>query len=318
MAFPEFRHIHCSSRFDRSAESLESAVDQWRTSADLITLTEVNSDRRAATLAEVGWGYFNAKKDNGSDESAVCWDKDLWTLQNHWLRKLNTHQLDVGRKYVWSCSVMLKRRATGHRLLITTAHLPAHVDSFSHAPPQDTQAYWLARKKIYQECGQHWSAHVKDLANKTRPDAAMVVGDWNINLKLDWARDWLHDRFDKYQLAWKLFPMDGGSLGGGPVAPLGAPGKGTSDRIIDGTLYRGLKVSEPPNLMARTASSDHRPYKESFQFNNAAGKGFLDGKVEPTHGNTKPGDEWWGFGDYLDDEIYALTRATGEAGGEVL
>jgi hypothetical protein len=143
----------------------------------------------------------------------------------------------------------------------------------------------------------------------------MVVADWNLNLKEHWVRSLLHDRFGKeYRQAWQLFPTNGGSLEGGPVGPLGAPGMGDGDRIIDGTVYRGLKTVNHPQLMARTRSSDHRPYKETFRFADKAEHPDDD----TAHGDTKVGDAWWGFGDYMNDEIYPTPVGTGSAGGEIL
>ncbi len=109
-------------------------------------------------------------------------------------------------------------------------------------------------------------------------------------------------------------------MSGGPNAPKGSPGVSTHDRIIDGTLYRGVKIKDGPNLMPRVRSSDHRPYNETFSFADVGEKPDSDNNGKGT-GDTIPtykGTEWWGFGDYMTDEVYALTRATGETGGEVL
>jgi len=68
-------------------------------------------------------------------------------------------------------------------------------------------------------------------------------------------------------------------------------------------------VDQAPNLMATTASSDHRPYKERFAFASKAGSPGATDDDDTASGDTKPGDEWWGFGDYIDDEIYAMDFA---------
>ena len=54
----EFDHIHCSSRFDRSAASLETNVDDWRQRSSIITMTEVNNDNRANDAAGEGLGLL--------------------------------------------------------------------------------------------------------------------------------------------------------------------------------------------------------------------------------------------------------------------
>src|SRR4029077_4770724 len=100
---------------------------------------------------------------------------------------------------------------------------------------------------------------------------------------------------------------------GGPVAPLGAPGRGTGDRIIDGTLYRGLSVDTAPKLMATAGSSAHRPYKERLKFNARAGSPGATTDDDTASGDTSFGEAWWGFGDYMDDEIYDYDYAVEES-----
>ena len=87
-----------------------------------------------------------------------------------------------------------------------------------------------------------WSTHLRHLERKTKADGALVCADWNLNLKDRWVWDLLHQSFDGYKLAWKHMPTEGGSRSGGPSAPAGAPGHSQHDRIIDGSLTRGLKV----------------------------------------------------------------------------
>lgn len=306
---PTFHHIHCSSRYDRSVESLESDLDTWMSKSSLITLTEVASEKRARALREKGWGYYNATAEGGrADDAAICWRRDTWLEKQHWLRKLHgpfhsTHQVLSGN---WSTTVLLRHTESGDTLLVSVSHMPHGVEA--QAGFKTTGEYWEDRKKTYQESIKAWSTHIKDLTNKYKPDGALVIADWNVSLKLNWFRDYLADHWKGYHQAWVRFPTEGGSLTGGPVAPLGAPGKGNHDRIIDGTLYQGLKVTDEPNLMARVRSSDHRPYQESFRFLGKTEDPTPD--QTDTTGNVHYGEVWWGFGDYMDDEIYAIEQAT--------
>lgn len=304
MVLAEFRHIHCSSRFDRSAASLESDLDDWMAESSLITVTEIRRNQKAGQLREKGWAYYNHGS-GGADDCGVAWRVDTWRKSYGTTKKLSNNRFYTlsGKPAppVYSCSVLLKRVGTGHRLLVSVTHMPAHVEGPNHW--RTTTDHWAARKAAYLSSLKNWSTHVKDLERKQRPDGTLIIADWNLNLKHAWVRNLLHDHFgSKYKQAWQRFPTSGGSLAGGPVAPLGAPGKGYGDRIIDGTLYRGLGVTTPPNLMARVKSSDHRPYQERF--------GFLAKAEHPgdddAEGDLQSGDAWWGFGDYMDDEIYAL------------
>jgi hypothetical protein len=312
MATPAFTHIHCSSRFDRSAESLESDLDDWMSQSSLITVTEVNNDNRAAKLREKGWSYFNSKLNQGQDDVGIAWEKANWAQRTGSTKKLShtTFQRGTRPVYVYAATVVLRRTDSGHKLLASVSHMPAHVEGRGDFATTEDQ--WQARKKAYLDALTGWSTWVKDQERKHNTDASLIVADWNINLKDDWFRALLTDHWgEKYDQAWKHFPTSGGSLGGGPTAPDGSPGKGGSDRIIDGSLFRDLIVTGEPDLMDRVASSDHRPYKESFRFLGKAEKPVkaTDGaQGQSVTGNTGKGHEWWGFGDYADDEIYDVNR----------
>jgi hypothetical protein len=313
---PSFHHIHCSSRFDRSAASLDADITDWQTKSSLITLTEVSEDRRAVQLRASGWGYYYVRHGSYGDDCAVGWDTSVWKRLSGTTRKLSkpyVRALSGNVVPIYGITVVLKRVDTGHKLLIGVTHFPAHIEG-AHGWRTD-MAHWQGRKAAYLSALANWSTHVTHQYRKQHVDGAILVADWNLNLKEHWVRNTIMDRFgDNWHMAWQAFPTSGGSMHGGPVAPLGAPGVSKGDRIIDGTLYRNLKVTDPPNLMHRASSSDHRPYDERFRFKD---KAEAPDPHQP-HGDIKPGDAWWGFGDYMTDEIYPESVATGDAGGEVL
>jgi hypothetical protein len=222
---------------------------------------------------------------------------------------------------VVSATVFLKHTETGHKLMVSVTHMPAHVEGAGGW--RTTENKWQARKNAYMSSMTNWSTHVRGLELKHKPDSIMVVADWNLNLKETWVRDYMRNAWGtQYKQAWQRYPTEGGSMSGGAVAPLGAPGKSQGDRIIDGTLYKGLKVDHEPNLMARVSSSDHRPYTEGFAMaapaGNPAAEAGDEGEGDAATGNTTYGEAWWGFGDYMYDEIYQVDIVTGAPGGEVL
>jgi hypothetical protein len=275
-------------------------------------------------MREKGWSYFNAKHSQGQDDVGICWKAEDWKRVSGAVRRISdgTFERMVGHQAnpLYSATVVVRNVHSGHKLLVSVTHMPAHVQGASDFANirDEPAAVWEKRKLAYQSGLKNWSTHVKDQERRNHIDACLVVADWNVNLKLDWVRQLLANRWGpKYNQAWKRFPTAGGSLTGGAVAPLGAPGKGYHDRIIDGSLYHGLKVVFEPNLLARVQSSDHRPYQETFRFTDKAEKPLTeDGSAS---GDTiKKYPEWWGFGDYLDDEIYQTVRVTGSEGGEVL
>ena len=316
----EFKHIHCSSRFDRTPESLESDLDNWMQHSSLITLTEVTNNNRAATMREKGWAYYNAKSGGQKDDTGICWDTDVWKRKSGRVIRMSKNTFDrvsgLHNLYIWSSWVVLIHRSTGLKLLVSVTHFPAHIEGGGGF--KTTGEGWAARKSAYQSALTSWATHVHDAVRKGHVDATMCIADFNLNLKQKWVQELLHSKFGKgYRIAWTDFPTSGQSQGNPHPAPPGGEGTGPGDHIIDGTIYHNLKVTDGPNLMPRVRSSDHRPYNESFRFLGKGEKQDDDDTTTKT-GDTYHGKEWWGFGDYLDDELYEVVRATGAEGGEVL
>ena len=319
---PTFKHIHCSSRYDRSPESLETDLDVWMANSSIVTLTEITNDRRAAKLQEKGWGYYNSKLSGDADNCGICWRLDTWKRTYGAVRKLSAGTFDrvhgQHNLYIWAATVVLKNVSSGHRLMVSCSHLPSHI--MGAGGFRTTEAGWQGRKIATLTALNNWSTHLQDLERKQKVDATLVIADWNLNLKDSWVWNLLHDRFTDYRSAWNYMPTSGGALAGGATVPKGSPGAGQGDRIIDGTLYSGVQVTDGPVQMARVRSSDHRPYHESFQFLHKAGQPIKDHTpTKPAAGDVKTkGHAWWGFGDYLNDELYDENVGTGSAGGEVL
>ena len=334
---PKFVHIHCSSRFDRSAAQLDYDITNWQSDASIITLTEVQNDQRAAQLRAQGWGYYNVRNGNFADDCAIAWDSSVWKAHPGTTLKLTTDQYQ--RAYskkmadIYCVTTVLTRVDTNHKLLVSVCHMPAHIEG-----PDGWRTVldqWKGRKHAYLSAMTAWSTHVQDQMKKQKIDAALIVADWNLNLKTTWFQGILSDHWGwEYDIAWKRFPTDGGSLTSHASVPKGAPGKGYHDRIIDGSLLNALDCTKGPELMSRVSSSDHRPYKETLAFTFYAGTAAKDKKkkkgrgevgqkasIYTGYGDVFHGEAWWGFGDYMDDEIYFTPTGelnTGEAGGEVL
>lgn len=298
---PSFTHIHCSSRFDRSAASLETALDGWMADSSLITLTEVATGNRAARLREKGWGHWVASEGGRSDDAGIAWEKKTWRSQEHWARKLHRgfQGLPAG---LWCSDVLLKHTGSGHTLIVSCSHLPAHVNGpggFVNIRNEPAQV-WAARKEAYQQAMTAWSVHVRDIMRRKRPNALLVCGDFNVSFKDNWFRDYMNQHWKDLDLAlaWKHFPTEGGTLGG--------------SRIIDGSWYHGMST-EGAVLMAHTGASDHRPYKETFTLGKTEPREFYD----PASGHIRPGREWWGFGDYAFDEMFE-NKPTKDADGNII
>jgi hypothetical protein len=289
---PVFTHIHSSSRFDRSAASLEADLDVWMADSSLITLTEMRQDYRAAMLAEKGWRHFVSKTGNNADNCGIAWEAGVWHRKEAWVRKLSSKRWirEQARKPgppMWATNALLKHVVTGRTLLVSVSHLPNGIQGHWKNPGTDE---WAARKAVYTDSMHHWSDLILSLERRHKPDAALIVADWNLNLKEHWVRDYLHSHWKKCGLkrAWVHFPTAGGSLGG--------------NSMIDGSYYGGLEVTDGPHLMARVRSSDHRPYVERFRLTGGLTPG--QNGIDEADGHTKPGKAWWGFGDYEYDEMF--------------
>ena len=313
----EFTHIHCSSRFDRSAVSLEEDLDAWMGRSDLITLTEVNKDQRASRMKEKRWSYFNAKKDHGQDECGIAWKDSEFIRKHASVRRLNNDRFyrlnGKPALPIYSASVVLRHAPSGHRLLVSTTHFPEFMEGRRYRTIDD---HWRARKAAYLSALRTWGNHVNALDARHKCDAVLATADWNIDLKHEWFADSILSSFGarKYNLAWTSgdngFPTSGGSMSNpvGTNAPTGSQASGTHDHILDGSLVNGLSVLLGPRLLDRVRSSDHRPMIEGFRLVGKAAHPHMEHGAHPG-GDQWRGPEWWGFGDYMDDEIYAVPRA---------
>lgn len=306
--FPLYTHIHCSARYEPSAQALEKDLDKWMKNSDIVTLTEVSNDKRAQKLQEEGWGYYNAKKDNGADDAGIAWNKDTWTCPWRAVRRLHTKtyiEVESGKVntiFVHACSVTLKHNKTGRKLLISVARLPS---GLAAAQGWNTlEQGWRARKAAYMECNSTWSQWVEQTRIENKVDGIMVVADWNLDLKMQWVQQYLAEVWgQQYVLTWRFFPTGGTS----------------GHKMLAGTMARHLAIQQAEHggtaeLLEPISGTNHRPYTETLKFQPG------EITADPTAGDVKiEYPAWWGFGDYIDDEIYTLERfAAGRPGGEVL
>lgn len=237
------RHTHCSSRFDRSPESLAAGVRLWAEFSDVMTFTEVSRDTRAKALHLEGWGLAQVEDErHGEDECAVMYRMDKWRFVSAKSVRLSTHALtDRGPSKIYALHVVLEHKRTGQRVLVAVCHLPAHIDGgsgFRRDNPRDLSAF--------RDSVENW--HLLLRANPT--PHKVVVADFNIDFKRGWARGFVESAFPGLRLNW---------LGHMPGAA-GTHGR----RLIDGTLTN-LRVIRA-RVLAHHRSSDHTPYTETLRF----------------------------------------------------
>jgi hypothetical protein len=293
-----FTHIHCTSRNDRSAAVLETDLDTWMADSSLITLTEVDSGRRAASLREKGWGYWCARQPGGqSDDAGICWWKGMWHERDHWVRKLTGRYQGPGGYVngIYATSVLLHHVGANQRLLVSVTHLPSGVEGAGDQHWVGNA--WAERKQAYNRSMTNWSQHVRQLCRSKKPHALLLVADFNLDLKDKWVRDYLQQHWAVLDLrsGWQEFPSAGTSLDG--------------DRMIDGSYMHGLSTLGA-RLLPRVNSASHRPFTEYLQLD---GGGVEESSkptkfYDPATGSVRKGKEWWGFGDYTYDELFETQK----------
>ncbi len=249
-----FKHIHSSSRYDRSLKSLEDAVNDYMDKSSVITLTEVSAEARESVLRKVakqrGWGTATGDL-SGRDDCAILWDEKTFEKVHarSYVLSLKTYYTSSGRKTAPNASVdaVLKHKAAGKRILFSVAHLPAGVEGrngLGGKLPRRVVAWRAAQKG--------WRGRWNYLANKYKTDAVVVIADWNLNLKKAGVRALFKVVQPGMRSVWNKGPF---------------PSSGThGTRIIDFTFIRGkiVLVGGKPKILAKNASSDHTAYIQEF------------------------------------------------------
>lgn len=221
------RHVHASSRFDRSPEALHAQVERLTQRAGVATWTEVDAPARARALRVPGWRVFGA-------ESAVSWRLERWRLVHA--------QRDRITPETWAVSVILEDRGTGERLAVSVVHMPAHVeygDGFRFNRQADVwRAAVAGQRRLNRALGDRW-----------RPSARLVAGDWNVDLRRPSWRHRMARAFPRLRVTWHH--------------PLPAGGTHRGGRLIDATFSTARGRA---HLARDDTSSDHRPYRDRLEW----------------------------------------------------
>lgn len=243
-----FTHLHSSSRYDRSPESLNRAAKKYHSVADLVTYTEVSSEAREQAIRDANSDFSVVSGDHSpKNDCAIAVRGSRFAI----LHKENT--LASGKSFVlmgkrsadlYATSVVMEDRQRLFVYVVTVIHLPADVerDLNRHRKTDRTVAWLDAFRRSKQQANK--------LKREFNADAVIYVADFNINFKHRWARALMKVLAPSYSLTWRRTRTAGGTHG---------------RRIIDGTLLRGqLKVIGSAELYPDDPSSDHRPYIETL------------------------------------------------------
>ena len=254
------RHVHSSGKFNVSESVLERDLDRFMAGSDLVTMTEVHTRRRASALEEPGWHRF-WRPGHLAGECGLTWRTKKWDLVSGTSQRLTGRTFRTarngGRKSVGhATTVLLGSVDSGRTVLVSVAHLPSNVESSSgrgwnHRVPDRVRAYKAAILG--------WRRDVRGMIEQHRPDAVMVTGDWNLDMKRSWVRHWLRSKWDDVgitNLGWKAPLPDGGTLVDHRFGR-------TRKRLIDATFLARASYTWDAHLMHDVASSDHNPYRET-------------------------------------------------------
>lgn len=230
----KFVHIHSSSRYDRTKLSLSRAVDSYiNHDADLLTFTEVSDNRRAEALIKDG--YVRLISSNGGfDDCGIMYRKSRFTLLYR-----ESYHIGGGR---YAQIAVLKDIVTNKRFVLGVAHYPADVeDSMRFGRRTIRTMTWNTNVVRLRR-------RVNRLKSRYNCTAALIVADWNLNIKRRWVRARIRAIHPNWTLTWRRPYPAGGTHG---------------DRIIDATIKKGkISIVQEARLLPDDESSDHRPYIE--------------------------------------------------------
>jgi len=242
------RHVHSSSRYDRSVASLIQAAKRYKFFADIITWTEVEHQHRELALHEAlpNWRHITGDKSYAND----C---GISFRPNRFGLKFFDHDRATDSRYpnvkgmlrdpAYATYAVLEDLETGDVVVVAVVHLASSVEG-------DLRIKRITKRTISWTTG---FIGVKRRANRLKKawkaDGVMLVADWNVDFKQAWVRALVKAMAPSYRVTW----TDPNSVEGGTHGR----------RLIDATLLRGrLAVRGSARLMRDDKSSDHRPYRE--------------------------------------------------------
>lgn len=236
-----FTHVHSSSRFDRSAESLEKAIEHYISVGSLVTFTEVASEHRERPVKDVpGWGHVLGDH-SGRDDAGIAFDKSVWELV-YKTTKIVDETMKVGAAFA-----VLRHKDTDNLLLVTALHLPASVEG------RTGFERFSRRGRSWTTALLNWRREYNRLAKQYKVDAVLLAADWNLNIKRRIFLPLFKALLPNMKLVFthKIIPVGGTH----------------HKRWIDFSFIKGkLKIVRFPWLLKDDKSSDHRPYAETFRW----------------------------------------------------
>lgn len=243
------RHGHSSGLYDAPVKELEEQLHRAVTAEDpdanLLSYTEVGSEKRTKALKEADPEHWAAWVPNQSDVG-LMWRKQkfspVWKEPKKLTDKIWTD--GKGRKHeTWAATALLKH-TDGPLIFYSVCHLPSHVQN-------GKKFYDNAQAKAWKSAVNGWHDYWNSKRKKDHPDLGLIVADWNVDFHMSEWRQTVQSYFPSLFLCWS-----------GNMPP---KGKGTHGaRLIDATW--ATVQAKDCLLLKDKGGSDHTPYGERLNF----------------------------------------------------
>lgn len=249
MAMPAFYHVHHSGLWDASAAHWGVAVARACRAASVVSLTETTVFKPSGPK---GWHAYHGESRPGANEATILWDGDVWeAVGRGFAVPLSKTPFALGkgtiRPRVHAIGQVLRHRTSGRVVVFLVVHTPSAVEGAGRL------VAGARRANAYRETLAGLSRLRRSL-RKAHPDAAFVIsGDWNLNLRLRWAKALLRTAMPGVRSSWRRMPKDGTH---GP-------------RVIDDARHTRRLTTRGSILLPRVPTFDHTPVLTLFRFGKA-------------------------------------------------
>lgn len=248
-SLPMIVHVHASHYLGTSPAQLETGTDLILAEGpDVVTLTELYTEKRVRTLREKGYEH---QAEAGTDSGAL-WPTRVWEVLHRETSKVTDRIYYTGEgkptKPQHAVFVVLRHRATGLVLLVIANHFPPHIEG-SSGPGGIWHRDTRLRVAAFMSAVQGIRKRRRQLRRRFKPDAEILTGDWNLNVLRTVVRAYFVAAFPNMRLNVPEKYRGPGTLG---------------RRFIDWTLTQGLEVIGAPKV-AELRGSDHRMVRTAYR-----------------------------------------------------
>jgi hypothetical protein len=244
---------------------------------DLITLTEIVTPQRANALRLNGFGLcWHPGADTG-----VLYTKAIISVK--WCRDRSVSDVryysNMGHRWVLPTRItaaMLTVKSTGKTMLVSVAHAVScafsrHNDGWipgnqlcATGRTTASRTYIqqnLRRVAAYKAHMEGWQEWDKQLIQTYHPDVILRSGDFNLDFKKDWVREYLARVWKDSAIGWKKWSKS-------DYTHLMRTYHGTYKVLLDGTLLAGEGATFAHGSVSypETRSSDHSPFEDIIRF----------------------------------------------------